>query len=244
MSKSKRRSEFHRSRTTDNDLGSHQNERNVSRDYQPATTSVVSAHTGTNADLIRQVCMLYLRNGYKVADVTFGLGAFWAKPTPHFVIGSDIDPNSRASICADMRRLPYAANFFNVVVIDPPYIHSPGFTRKKHMADRRYSNAKYTKGFYHDDIMKLYTDAMREAIRVIIPGGQVWVKCKDQVMSGIQRWSHIDLFNIAVALELYARDLFVIIPSARLPHARWTTQHHARKIHSYLWIFQKSRSHA
>jgi len=184
---------------------------------------------GNNADLIREVAKLYVKDGMKIADVTFGKGAFWRK-TPHLdVTGSDlITVPSRPF---DFRALPYQDDAFDVVVLDPPYIHSPG----KHQTDHRYQNAATTKGLLHDGIMQLYGDGMREAMRVSY--GQVWVKCKDQVQSGVQRWAHIEIMGLALAMGMTARDMFILDAVSRTPMGRWDVQHHARKPMSYLWVF-------
>jgi methylase of polypeptide subunit release factors len=122
-------------------------------------------------------------------------------------------------------------------VLDPPYIHSPG----RHQTDHRYNNAATTKGFYYTDILDLYMKGFIEAKRVLKPGGLLWVKCMDQVMSGKQQWGHVDLFKAAEELGYYGRDLFVLIPTSRTSKNSWPTQHHARKTHSYLWVFQNGK---
>jgi hypothetical protein len=58
---------------------------------------------------------------------------------------------------------------------------------------------------------------------------QVWVKCKDEIESSKQCWAHIEIFQDATALGLYARDLFHLIPPSGGVTERWRVQHHARK---------------
>jgi hypothetical protein len=83
---------------------------------------------------------------------------------------------------------------------------------------------------------------MTEARRVLKPSGsQLWVKCKDEVSSGKQRWSHLELYQRALTLGFTARDLFVLVAKSPLLGYRWTTQIHARKTHSYLWVFVLGR---
>jgi hypothetical protein len=66
----------------------------------------------------------------------------------------------------------------------------------------------------------------------------LWVKCQDEVQSGKQCWSHIEIRGIAADLGLSAKDLFILVgtPRATRRHLR---QQHARKTHSYLWIFER-----
>ena len=208
--------------------------------------TVYTSIGGNNADLIAHVAELYLPDGAQVADVTWGKGVFWRKMTTPRRLelwASDINdhgeeiaqthPNVTGWATADFTALPYTDNHFDVLVLDPPYIHSPG----QHITDSRYNNRATTKGMYHDDIMRLYQAGMKEAQRVVKGDGQVWVKCKDQVMSGRQQWAHIELFNAATDLGMYGRDLFVLTPTSRTSSNRWNRQLHARKNHSFLWVF-------
>jgi len=198
------------------------------------TTPIVSVVTGDNSDLILEVSRLYTNDQMKIADLTYGKGVFWRK-TPHLdVVGSDIMTVPERPY--DLRHTPYKDGEFDIVVIDPPYIHSPG----NHPTNDRYQNAETTKGFLHKDIRKLYLDGMMEAKRILKPTGQVWVKCKDQVQSSVQRWSHVEMLEDARTLGMYGRDLFILVPDSRTSSNRWENQYHARKVHSYLWIFDKT----
>jgi hypothetical protein len=203
----------------------------------PPVEPVYSGQIGDNADLIAAASTLYIRDGATVADVTYGKGAFWRKTdTQRFELrASDLHPLDDTVTAHDFRDLPYHDETLDVVVLDPPYVHNPG----RHITDARYNNAATTTGMYNADIMRLYGQGMEEARRVLRGGGQLWVKCKDEVESGKQRWSHITLFRQAEELGFYARDLFVIIPWSRTTSNRWPRQFHARKNHSYLWVFER-----
>ena len=185
---------------------------------------------GNNADLIKEVAKLYATDpSLRIADVTFGKGVFWKK-TPHLnVTGSDL--LTVADRPYDFRNLPYEEKSFDIVVLDPPYLVFPG----KPMVEDRYQNAATTKGMLYPDIRKLYCDGMVEAQRVA--RRQIWVKCKDTVSAGVQRWLHVDVLRDAEDLGLVGRDLFILDASSRTANGRWTVQHHARKPQSYLWIF-------
>jgi hypothetical protein len=191
---------------------------------------VYTAVTGTNADLIQQVARLYLKPGMSIADVTYGRGVFWQKVevSQYALFASDLLLNG-----VDCRSLPYEDGSKDVVVIDLPYMHESG----KPLVESRYRNAETTKAMSHADIIRLYTEAMAEARRVLKPGGQCWVKIADEISSGKQCWGHIEILHAAEALGYEGQDLFVFVrPSAPVQAKR---QLHARKSHSYLWIFAK-----
>lgn len=202
--------------------------------------TVHSASATDNATLINDACQLYVADGAVIADVTWGRGAFWqhTDTTRFKLLRSDLLPRDETVEQADFRNLPYETSSIDVVVLDPPYIHNPG----KHVTDARYNNAATTTGMYHADILRLYTEGIIEARRVLRPeGGQLWVKCKDEVESGVQRWSHLEIYEAALANGFFGRDLFVLVPQSKTSSNRWQRQIHARKNHSYLWVFELPR---
>lgn len=193
-----------------------------------------TSHTGNNDDLIKEVSKLYLFDKAKIADVTYGKGVFWKKVD---LKQYDFHPSDLITVPTalyDFTKLPYKSKTFDVVVFDPPYAHNPG----KMMVNDNYKNSETTKGFYHKDIIDLYKKGMVEANRILKENGTLWVKCQDEIESSLQRWSHIEIFNIALnELNLIPKDLFVLTQNKK-PFVQHT-QKHARKNHSYLWIFSK-----
>jgi hypothetical protein len=199
---------------------------------------------GNNSDLIAATARLYIHDGDIVADVTWGMGVFWRRfngPRRRFaLIGSDIRPSSEigagVAIQADFRCLPYANESIDVVVLDPPYQHCGHY-----LNNHRYG-VHLTEHMRHPEIVAMYREGMTEALRVLRPGGTLWVKCKDENDGGKQNWSHCELRDSAMELGLSVIDLLVLAPRPA-PTRRHQRQKHALKTHSYLWIFRKrSRS--
>jgi len=195
---------------------------------------------GNNAGIIASAARLYIPDGALVADVTHGKGAFWAKTDRRRfrLVSSDLEPSfGGADLRADCRALPYRDDSLDVVVLDPPYIAYPG----RHLTDHRYNNAATTKRLYHDDVIQLYAGAMAEAKRVLRPAGFLWVKCKDVVSHDRQNWSHIQIYDHAAKLGFHGRDLFVVVAvNPAVTMGSWQRQLHARKTHSFMWIFEAS----
>ena len=197
--------------------------------------SVFTSYQNHNDALIEKVAELYFEDGWKVADVTYGKGVFWRKTDlkKYKFYPSDI------MTCPDtpynFKELPYETGEMDVVVFDPPYVHNPGTM----IINDNYQNKETTKGFYHKDIIQLYKEGMIEAVRVMKKGGLLLVKCKDEIESSKQYMSHIEIYDIALKeLNLYVQDLFVLTQKVN-PIVQHKNQKHARKNHSYLWVFAK-----
>jgi len=195
---------------------------------------VYTAYTENNNFLILKVSKLYLKPGDKIADITYGKGTFWKDIDLSQFKLSPSDIRTCPESPYDFRDLPYDDDSFDVVVFDPPYAHNPG----NMIVNPAYQNKETTKGFYHKDIINLYKEGMEESFRIVKKGGFVFVKCQDEIETSKQRYSHIEIFNIAEELGFYGKDLFVLVRKV-FPVIQHKNQKHARKNHSYLWIFQK-----
>jgi hypothetical protein len=197
----------------------------------------ILASATTNAGLIANAAALYIRKGDIVADVTFGRGVFWQNTDcRNFkLLASDLWPVDPIVTKADFRNLPYEDGSFDVVVMDPPYAHHAA----RHLTGRRYDRLQHTKHMDHAEIIQLFRDGMIEAKRVLRAGGRLFVKCKDEIQSGKQCRSDIEIWLIATKeLDLTDLDRFTL-HSKPVNQARWQTQKHARKTDSYLWVFGK-----
>ncbi len=221
---------------------------------------VVSARVGDNAELFAQILALHVPRGSLVADVTFGLGAFWKRvPAGAYrLLASDIalKPEVRAPTGAtltsgvDCRALPHADASLDAVVLDPPYMEGMYRRAVDHMAGsgshaafrRAYSAAAATAEDgpkWHDAVVDLYARAGREAVRVLRPGGALIVKCQDEVSANKQRLTHVELVTGYESLGLYCKDLFVLVRANSPGISRLKAQVHARKNHSYFLVFEK-----
>jgi hypothetical protein len=208
------------------------------RPIDPPLPDHVRTVRGSNADLIAAVARLYVPDGALVADATWGRAAFWRRFNEHrrfTLVGSDIRHMTGARLVADFRCLPYAAASIDVLVLDPPYRHTGP---NGDYLDHRYGGSATTLAHSHADIIELYRAGLVEARRVLRPNGYVFVKCQDEIESGRQRRSHIEIYAIAMQLGFEDTDFLIVVPNA-IASRRWLKQHHAHKAHSYLWVFRK-----
>jgi len=201
---------------------------------------VFSSHMGTNDELFPHILSLYVAHGSTVADVTYGKGVFW-KNIPkgcYQLLASDLQTGT------DFRSLPYEDNSIDCLVLDPPYMHTPGGTA--HVGHQNYEsyyrNNESRNGNgkkYHEAVLDLYFAGGREAYRVLKNNGIFIVKCADEVCANQQRLTHVELTNEYARQGFVVEDLFVLVRNNRPGVSRMIKQIHARKNHSYFLVFRK-----
>lgn len=230
----------------------------------PRADLVFSAHLGSNAEVFPKILKLHVPKGATIADVTFGLGAFWRKvrTEDYILLMSDIDlkpddlpPEWAGKVASgvDCRDLPYDDASLDAVVLDPPYMEGLHRRSAEHLAGsgshapfrKSYSNGKAADEGgpkWHDAVVDLYAKSGRESYRVLKAGGILIVKCQDEVSANTQRLTHIEIITGFESIGFYTKDLFIVVRSNRASVSRLKKQEHARKNHSYFIVFQKRRS--
>lgn len=183
---------------------------------------ITTAYIGTNAELFPQILAMYVKDGATIADVTYGKGVFWSKvdTTKYSLWQTDLQMG------VDFKRLPYSENFLDVLVLDPPYMH--GGATVKESINKCYRNANTS----HASVIRLYAGGVLEACRVLKKGGLIILKSQDEIESGKQHWSHMELINLLTMFGYEVLDLFVLVQN-HLPALKDKVQKHARKNHSY-----------
>jgi hypothetical protein len=191
--------------------------------------------TGKNEDLIPVVLNIYAKDGDTIADVTYGKGNFWKKVD---LVRYDFYPSDIKTNGYDFKNLPYEDNIFDIVAFDPPYMHgSPAPINDEF--DKTYLNNEKG-GWGYKYVYSLYLDGMKESWRILKQSGILLVKCQDQIESGKNYFDHIIIYDMAKEMGYIAEDLFILSRN-QIPMMRHKYQLHARKNHSYLWVFRKSK---
>ena len=196
---------------------------------------IYTAKTGTNADQFPEILEIYVPLGSKVLDMTYGKGVFWRNVEGYDLYTNDLDLElgEYSYDFADIEQ--FIANRFKAVVFDPPYASRS--SNKNSLVGSMYKNKEHGIATV-EGMMQSYRDGMSEAHKLLIDKGILIVKCQDEISSGKQQWNHITILNTANNIGFLAEDLFVMVRSSR-PMMRHPYQLHARKNHSFWWIFRK-----
>jgi hypothetical protein len=199
----------------------------MSTETQVEQEFVLTATVGTNADLLPNIFRLYVPEGSRVADVTYGKGVFWQQidRTKYEVLPTDLMTG------VDFRDLPYEDRSIDALILDPPYMHGGGKDGGrgiKESINRCYRNANTS----HESVMRLYGGGILEAARVLRKQGVIVVKCQDEIESSKQRLSHVEIIKFLEVFGFEIIDQFVLV-QATVPAMRYRYQKSARKNHSY-----------
>jgi|CZKZ01.1.fsa_nt_gi hypothetical protein len=135
----------------------------------PAEYPITTASVGNNSELFSDILNLYVPPGAKILDATYGLGNFWKKAnrTEFTVITNDLH-TAGADHKRDFRKLPFADASFGAFVFDPPYSHSG--TSMKESLSIPYG-CDLSKATSESEIIQMYIDGAKEALRVVESGG-------------------------------------------------------------------------
>lgn len=191
-------------------------------------------------EIIANILKLHVPQGYIDCDPTYSKGNFYKGKVQEPKYKFDIAPQTEDTIEADARNLPLPNKSINCIMFDPPFLATKGKSLEINN-DSKIINKRF--GVYptEQELHLFYVDAMWEFYRVLKNEGILIFKCQDKVSSGKQYFSHVFVHNVAAEIGFYPKDLFVLLAKNRIV-ADWQrkNQKHARKFHSYFWVFEKN----
>ena len=164
-------------------------------------------------------------------DPTYGRGGFYKHGIPMPAVASDRELVEGINARIDYTGLPIKDESVQSVVFDPPFIIKDNSSRMRMIKFGSFINP--------DDRQLSYLLATMEMYRILRPGGILVFKCQDDTFNHKFMPVHIQVYNVAISAGFRPEDLFVLVTNSR-PRS-WNTVHqeHARKFHSYFWVFKK-----
>jgi len=196
-------------------------------------TNIIKSTSYNQHKILKNIIVLHCPDGFE-CDVTYGKGNFYKDGVSQPRLRFDIEPRLPEVIAADCRKLPLMNDSINSVIFDPPFMArtGPGASLKKCFGEL-VGTIK--------DLWQFYYESMEEIYRVLKFGGILVFKCQDGVLSGVNNFTHVVVHNMATDIGFRPIDLFILLAKHRMNHPKHTRQLHARKYHSYFWIFKKRK---
>lgn len=191
-------------------------------------------------EIINNILELYVPSKTIDVDVTYSKGGFYKKgivkePNLKF----DLFPQTKDTIKADSRFLPLKDESVDCVIFDPPFLATTGPSLTNGCSGNKMARRF---GVFNNerDLITYYYLSLKEISRTLTNKGILIFKCQDKISSGRQYWNHNTVHTMALTTGLEAEDLFICLAKNRLV-AKWQldNQKHARKFHSYFWVFKK-----
>jgi hypothetical protein len=205
----------------------------MEKDFKP-----VKSVYSSNFEVITNIMELYGIEQFDL-DCTYSKGSFW-KDLSQPKLKSDIYPINDTVINASSENLPFESDSMSSIMYDPPFV----VVGKTYRNNKEGSSiiAKRFEGYETFNHLKSnYYNSLKELYRVCKKGGYVIMKCQDTVSGGKNHFSHVMVMNMAMEMGFYPKDLFILLAKMRINSfgSKWTKQEHARKYHSYFWVFEK-----
>lgn len=192
----------------------------------------------SNFEAINNIMKLYDIEQFDL-DCTYSKGNFW-KGLKGPKNKSDIYPVNDTVVEASSENLPFEDGSMNSIMYDPPFVIA-GATYKDNKEGSSIIAKRFEGYATYNDLMKNYYNSLKELYRISADKGIVVFKCQDTVSSGKNHFTHSMVMNMALDIGFYPKDLFILTSNVRINSfgTKWTRQQHARKYHSYFWVFEK-----
>lgn len=184
-------------------------------------------------EIIQGIMTLHLDGAPFECDPTYSKGVFYKNlPAPRLKF--DLAPQYPDVIQSDCRNLPLEDESIQSIMFDPPFLQRSG--KGSIMKDR------FGEFNTIPNLWMFYYASLKEFYRVLRPGGILAFKCQDTVSCGKNYMSHVEIMNQAVSVGFYPKDIFILLAKSRMSQWNIKKQQHARKFHSYFWVFEKRKS--
>ena len=194
--------------------------------------SLIKSVYDSDVDILKSISKLFLANEPFDLDPTYSKGNFYKDFTePKFK--SDIISKFYDVTECDCRNLWYFKDAeLNSICFDPPFLFRNRPSKNNDVNCKRFSYFKT-----YQELLDMYKDSLISFYRILKKKGILAFKCQDMTDNKTY-FTHIDVFKTAEDIGFVGIDLFIKIAKNRIYHSE-CKQRHARKFHSYWYVFKK-----
>lgn len=194
---------------------------------------VIKSVYDSQDDILNAIISLHCPNGFDL-DPTYSTGIFYRNiPQPRMKY--DISPQVAGVEKGDSRNLPIPDSSVSSIVFDPPFCFGIHGKTLNNISAKRFTMFRN-----FDELSDMYRSSLAEFKRILRPGGILVFKCQDYT-DNKTTMTHCLVWKWAERCGYYAKDLFILVaPGGRIYNPK-LRQRHARKFHSYVWVFENKK---
>ena len=195
--------------------------------------SMIKSYSNDQEELLVAILNLYVGKRTFDCDLTYGDGKFYKHiPIPRFIYDiqrnlHDVRPIIEAGLLPEQSMMS--------VVIDLPFIIQAKVEEdSKSVIRKRYSSFTSEK-----ELKETYYELMQLANRLLKTKGILVIKTQDTNYNRKQIWVHTMVERYAQEIGFEMEDLFIKTQDHVMLRATLNQQTHARKYHSYFYVYRK-----
>ena len=193
---------------------------------------MIRSYYDSDKDILGGILQLHVVGGQFDLDPTYSRGLFWAG-LPEPKLKSDLVSQVSGVIQADAQCLPFGSNSMSSICFDPPFMFGTHGQTKNNIMNRR-----FTMFDSWQELETMYQGSLGEFNRILSRKGILAFKCQDYTDSRTTM-THCYVWQWAMARGFYPKDLFIKLARGGRIYNPTLVQRHARKFHSYWWVFEK-----
>ena len=211
---------------------------NITEQPEPArngvvttVNSVISSVCYSDKEAIDGITTLFLNGKPFDLDPCYSYGKFY-KGCQEPIHKFDLTPKTPDTQQADVSNIPLISSSVNSIMFDPPFMFGTHGQTKNNIMTKRFTMFDKFR-----ELETMYKGALKEFYRLLKDKGILAFKCQDYTDSKTTL-THCLVHKWATEQGFYAKDIFILIAKARIYNPS-LTQRHARKFHSYYFVFEK-----
>lgn len=193
---------------------------------------VIKSISFDEQEIIRDILYLHCDSKPIDCDPTYSIGNFYKKGLIKPKHKFDINPQTKGVIQSCSTNLPLDDDSIEVIMFDPPFMFEKRNRENENIMNKRFS--MYNNGF--DELKEHYLNSLIEFKRVLKRKGILIFKCQDYTDTKTTL-THIFVHQWAQEIGFYAKDLFILLSKGAIVN-KGLKQRHARKYHSYFFVFE------
>lgn len=196
-------------------------------------SKVIKSIQNSDRDILWSIKKMYLNDNNFDLDPCYSTGKFYEDlERPN--IKYDKTPQKNSVIQNDiLDGLPLDDSSIQSIVFDPPFMFG-----KHGKTDQNIMTKRFTMFDNWEQLENMYKKSLQEFYRILKNGGVVAFKCQDYTDSKTTL-THCYVHNWAKEIGFKTEDLFIMAFKGGRVWNSNLIQRHARKYHSYWFVFKK-----